>query len=186
MFNEEKIVLLKSEPIDKEILLYLQNKLKRLNVEVRNDYKGNLFDLMQSGKLRGWCWQSSETVALFLPDTDKVIRGNLHFNEKKIIYHGFIVFKYKDNEYVFDPCFGLINSKDNYFKVLKVEIKGKTSARAIKDSFLKKLNNSTIHNIYGDDDPNSPMFRNNTKYRDIVVMDDCVVEATAHYNMYTK
>ena len=57
--EDEKITTLKSETIDKEILVYLQNMFKRLNIEVRNDYKGKLFELMESGKLRDWCWQSS-------------------------------------------------------------------------------------------------------------------------------
>ena len=172
--EDEKITILKSEVINKEILIYLQNMFKRLNIEVRNDYKGNLFELMNDGKLRGWCWQSSETAALFMPDDTIVLRGILNFNEKKRIYHGFIEFNYNGKKYIFDPCFGLI-----------VELKGKTTARAVKDYFLKKLNHSTVHNIYGDTEPNSPMFKNNTNYRDIVVMDDQIVEATAHYNIYT-
>lgn len=183
--EDEKITILKSEVINKEILIYLQNMFKRLNIEVRNDYKGNLFELMNDGKLRGWCWQSSETAALFMPDDTIVLRGILNFNEKKRIYHGFIEFDYNGKKYIFDPCFGLINTKENYLSVLNVELKGKTTARAVKDYFLKKLNHSTVHNIYGDTEPNSPMFKNNTNYRDIVVMDDQIVEATAHYNIYT-
>ena len=185
MSEEERLTKLKSEVIDKDVLVYLNNMFSKLKIEIgSNNVKGSLFELMNSGKLRGWCWQSSDTLALFMPDYDMVLRGLLHFSEKKVIYHGFVEFKYRDKAYIFDPCFGLINSKELYFKTLEVELKGKTTAKAVKDYFFKRLNKSTVHNIYGDEEPNSPMFKNNTNYRDIVVMDNQVVEITAHYNMY--
>ena len=96
MGEKERFDILENEKIDKKVYYYLKNLLNELKIEISNRYEGNLFDLMKKGKLEGWCWQTTETAALFMQDNDIVYRGDLYFNKYKTYYHAFIQFDYED------------------------------------------------------------------------------------------
>ena len=141
MDERERFDLLEKEKIDKEVYFYLKDMFENLNIEIVGRYQGKLFELMKSGKLEGWCWQTTETAALFMPDDVAIYRGDLYFNKYKTYYHGFIVFNYKDKDYVFDPCFCMINTADLYFNTFEVDVKGFTTAKEIKEFFINYINN---------------------------------------------
>lgn len=79
---------------------------------------------MKRGKLEGWCWQTTETAALFIPDDTIVYRGNLYLEDYKTYYHSFIEFDYEGEKYVFDQCLCMINTSDLYFNIFNVDVKG--------------------------------------------------------------
>ena len=83
MDEKERFDLLEKEKIDKEVYFYLKDMFENLNIEIVGRYQGKLFELMKSEKLEGWCWQTTETAALFMPDDVAIYRGDLYFNKYK-------------------------------------------------------------------------------------------------------
>lgn len=212
MGEKERFDILNKEEIDKNVYYYLKNLFEQLKIEILGKHEGKLFDLMKRGLLEGWCWQTTETAALFMPDDDMVYRGNLYFDEYDTYYHGFIVFNYEDKKYVFDPSLGFINSLDLYLDTFNVDIKGKVSAKEIKNYFINFVNNSPKKDysnysdkdmalinmvrelffdpnrepeivIYGKEDPNDPMYRNGSGYKNINIENNKVKSLTVHYYM---
>lgn len=152
--EEEKFRILHSKRIDPKVIEYLMTKLNDLYIEVLGDYKGTLFELMPFGKLEDWCWQTTESAIVFLNDDDYIERGNLYFDERTPeYYHSWICFNYDGIEYVLDPCFNFLCEKDDYFKIFEANVKGKVSAKEVKEELIrqvtapKKENNSETHKI---------------------------------------
>ena len=141
MGEKERFDILEKEKIDKDIYYYLKNLFEQLNIEILGRYVGNLFDLMKRGELEGWCWQTTESAALFMQDDSIVYRGNLYFSDYKTYYHSFIQFDYEGKKYVFDPCLCMINTSDLYFEIFNVDIKGQITAKEIKEFFISYINN---------------------------------------------
>ena len=215
MTEQERFKILANEHIDKEVYLYLKNMFDELNIEIMGRYNGILFDLMRSGRLEGWCWQTTETASLFMPNNSVIYRGNLFFNEYKKYYHSFIQFEYDHELYVFDPCLCLINTANLYFKILDVEVKASITAKEIKTYFMEYISNPPKKErhysaeteaaadrfmrkffgddyaankekevvIYGNDDPTTPMYRNNSGYKNVVIENKDVKSLTVHYYM---
>lgn len=152
MSEKQRFEILEKEKIDKNIYYYLEDLLKNTNIEILGKYEGKLFDLMKRGKLEGWCWQTTETAALFMPDDSIVYRGDLYFNKCKTYYHSFIQFNYEKHNYIFDPCLCLINTADLYFEIFNVNIKGQTTAKEIKEYFLNYISNPPKKESYFDDE----------------------------------
>lgn len=137
---EDKLKILRSKEIDIEIVEYLMNKLSDLYIEVGGKYKGSLFELMPEGKLEGWCWQTTESAIVFLNDDDYIERGNLKFDkETPEYYHSWICFKFNDIEYVLDPCLILLCKKDDYSKIFETNVKGKVSAKEVKEELIRQV-----------------------------------------------
>ena len=211
MGEKERFGILSKEKIDKEVYYYLKNNLENLNIEILGKYEGNIFDLMEKGRLEGWCWQTTESAALFMKDDTIIYRGDLYFNDYKTYYHSFIEFDYNDKKYVFDPCLSMINTSDLYFDIFNVDIKGRVTAKEIREYFINYINNPPKRNFnyelndsvskfmrdfFGDDfiekknkeivihdkeDPSAPMYRNGSGYRDIIISDNKIKSLTVHY-----
>ena len=205
----DRCELLKKEKIDKEIYEYLKELFQNLNIEILGDYEGKLFDLMNNGLLEGWCWETTETAALFMPDDSIVYRANLNINDESPYYHAFISFKYKEDEYIFDPCLNLINTRDNYLNTLEADIKGYVTAKEIKDYFLNYIKNppkreysyseetaliveKMMRKFFGDskkdeiymhskEDKFFPMYRNESGYKNIEISDNKIKSLIVHY-----
>ncbi|MBR4618339.1 MAG: hypothetical protein IKO49_03445 [Bacilli bacterium] len=138
--EEEKFRILHSKRIDSKVIEYLMQKLNNLHIEVLGDYEGSLFQLMPVGKLMGWCWQTTESVIVFLNDNDYIERGNLYFDERTPeYYHSWICFNYNGIEYVLDPCLSFLCKKDDYSKIFEVDVKGKVSAKAVKEELIRQI-----------------------------------------------
>ena len=211
MTERDRFNILENEKINPNVLLYLKSILQNLNVEILGRESGPFMKLSNRGKLEGWCWQSTESAALFMPDDTIVYRGNLKFEEYKTYYHSFIVFSFMGKEYVFDPCLVLINSSELYFKIFEVEVKGKVTAKDIKEYFIQYYNNppkreypnkkteelmnKLFKDVFGDverepevvihdkEDPNAPMYRNGSGYKRVEFDKDKILSLTVHYYM---
>lgn len=153
--EEEKFRILHSKRIDPKVVEYLMKKLNNLYIEVLGDYEGSLFQLMPVGKLMGWCWQTTESVIVFLNDDDYIERGNLYFDERTPeYYHSWICFNYNGIEYVLDPCLSFLCKKDDYSKIFETDVKGKVSSKAVKEELIRQItapkeeNNSDTHKSF--------------------------------------
>ena len=138
--EEEKFKILHSKRINPKVVEYLMQKLNNLYIEVLGNYEGSLFQLMQVGKLMGWCWQTTESAIVFLNDDDYIERGNLYFDERNSkYYHSWICFNYKGIEYVLDPCLNFLCKKDDYSKIFEPDVKSKVSAKAVKEELIRQI-----------------------------------------------
>ena len=202
-----------NESYDKNITpakKYSASKLKNLKIEITSKYQGSLFNLMKEGKLNGWCWQTTESVILFLNDDDYIERGNLYLREDgSDYYHSWVCFKYEDKEYVFDPCLNILCIKDDYTKAFNADVKGKVTSKEVKeelisqikepkkrtseffDLFLKstvgvdnynKIKERTKNEVvvHGLEDVNTPFYRNGAGYT-TEFKDDKIKKLTVHY-----
>lgn len=138
--EEDRFKILRSKRIEPKVVEYLMEKLNNLYIEVLGDYKGSLFELMPVGKLEGWCWQTTESAIVFLNDDDYIERGDLKFDETTPkYYHSWMCFKYDDVEYVLDSCLNLLCKKDDYSKIFEVDVKGRVSAKDVKEELIKQI-----------------------------------------------
>lgn len=201
--ERERFKILNSTIISPKVIEYLSQRFQNLTIEVGGDYEGNILDLMQKGVLEGWCWQTTESSIVFLNDDDYIERGNLKFGKYKLYYHSWICFTFEDKEYVFDPCLDLLCKKVFYTKIFETEIKGKVTAKEVRDflidsvlnpkskrryedEFWKKIWGDSYEQkrhevqISGDDNVNSPMYRNSTGYN-ATIESGTIRKLIAHY-----
>jgi len=206
--QEQRFKILKFSTVPPEVIAYLTHRLENLKIEILDEYEGNIMDLMTSGLLEGWCWQTTDTSVIFLNDNDYVERGNLYFGNDKIYYHSWICFKYKTIEYVFDPCLNLLCKKNIYSKIFKPDVKARITSKTIRAYLINSIKNPKpkvqtesskkaeefMRKFFGNsleklreyktvetfDDVNAPMYRHNTGYK-AVIENDKIISLTAHY-----
>lgn len=208
MCQIDKFKVVNSKKVKLKVLNYLKSHFENLKIEISVDYKGNLIELMNRGVLEGRCWETTETAILFLEDDDYIERGNLKFDKYNNYYHSWIVFKFNDIEYAFDPCLKILCKNKLYEKVFEPEIEGVVTARQVKDYFINYMANydvkqakekydfckmfSSFFNeqeferqrseivIPRIEDVNEPMYRNGVGYR-AEIADDKIKKLVAHY-----
>ena len=187
--EKERFKKINSCKVDKSIYEYLKNNFTNLKIEILGDYSGNIIELMENGKLEGWCWQTTETAILFLDDYSYLKRGYLKFSDKTNYYHSWIQFNFENEEYIFDPCLNIISSKNDYYSIFEINEIASINSKEIKEYFINYVNNyhKKDHSnenifkdifsnemlseknkevlIFGNNDPNSPMYRNCVGYK---------------------
>ena len=82
-------------------------------------------------------------ITKLFSDTNKIdavnsYTDNLKFDLYNLYYHSWINFKYKGIEYVFDPCLQILCRKTYYDKIFEVQVKGKVTAKQVKEYLLNK------------------------------------------------
>ena len=161
--------------VEPKVLRYLEKKLELLKVKVPGQNQPEpVLNLMHSKLLEGWCWQTTETVSIFLDNDAYIERGYLILYPCDYYWHSWICFNFEEETYVFDPCLQKVISKDLYYKIFKISEDdevgiAKVTAKEVKRDFLERLsitqNTSSISTyISGNDDKFSPMYRNSTEY----------------------
>ncbi len=201
----ERFAEIRMHKVPKEVYEYIKSFFDNLHIEIVGKYEGNLMDLMERGVLEGWCWQTTETASLFLPDDSYIERGDLKFASNKLYYHSWINFKYKGKEYIFDPCLQILCEKKYYQKIFEITVKGKVTAKKVKEYFLnyisnppKKETNEEVSNImkmlfgelserrkgeiviHDEENPNAPMYRNGVGYK-TELKNGQIKKLVAHY-----
>ena len=201
----ERFAKVRMHKAPEEVFEYLKSLFDNLHIEIVGRYEGNLIDLMNRGVLEGWCWQTTETASLFMDDNSYIERGNLKFNLYNLYYHSWINFKYKGIEYVFDPCLQFLCRKTYYDKIFEVQVKGKVTAKQVKEYFInyisnppKKETNEEVSKImkmifgepsertkdeiviHDEENPNAPMYRNGVGYK-ATLEDGKIKRLVAHY-----
>lgn len=171
--------LIRQLDIDKEIFEYLKMILCNLLIEIGNS-KETIMDLMKKGVLEGKCWQTTEAAIVFFNDEDTIERGNLifgpHENARwfkllnieytvKEYEHSWICFKFNDIMWVFDPCLQIVAQKEVYYHIFEItEVAGIVSAKEVREELICKIQHNEKQKeirIFGDDNPNAPMYRSN-------------------------
>ncbi len=146
--EEEKFNFLHSKRIKPKIVKYLISRLSELHIEVLSDYEGSIFDLMSIGALEGWCWETTESAIIFFNDDDYIERGNLKFDERTPkYYHSWICFNFNGEEYVLDPCLNFLCKKDDYSKIFEIEVKGKVTAKAVREELIRQVTKPKEKNV---------------------------------------
>lgn len=169
---------------------YLKTRLQPLSIEIKADYARSLFDLMQEGLLEGYCWQTTESAIVFLEEEDWIERGNLKIDSCQKYWHAWICFKFQNKIFVFDPCLQILVEKKIYHHVFEVtQVAGSVTAKAVREDLIHRINHPVEKSyneitmfasrvlaqytsdkqkkethIIGEEDVNSPMYRNNTGY----------------------
>ena len=135
----ERMTSLKNAPQD--VLEYLINILKNIEIKIGGCAKENAVDLINSDRLVGWCWQSSETIALMLKDTDYVERGVLYLPEEgnRPYFHSWTSFEFNNKEYVLDPALNILCLKEKYFKHYNIELSAVIPAKEVKDKLIYEI-----------------------------------------------
>ena len=201
----ERFAKVRMHKAPEEVFEYLKSLFDNLYIEIVGRYEGNLIDLMNRGVLEGWCWQTTETASLFMDDSSYIERGNLKFDLYNLYYHSWINFKYKGIEYVFDPCLQILCRKTYYDKIFEVQVKGKVTAKQVKEYFINYISNppkketneevsKIMKMIFGEssertkgeivindeENPNAPMYRNGVGYK-TTLEDGKIKRLVAHY-----
>lgn len=126
--------------VSEEVLKYLQSKLNNLYIEILSKEKTPILKLMENNKLEGWCWETTESAILFLNDDDYIERGNLYFkNNKNGYYHSWVCFKYKNIDYVLDPCLNILCMKDEYIEYFNPTVIGTVTSKNVKEEFIRQV-----------------------------------------------
>lgn len=206
MSERERFERIYSHKVNKDVYEYLESHFYDLKIEILGDHEGNIMDLMKNGLLEGWCWQTTETAILFLEDDSYIERGNLKFDTSHLYYHSWITFNYMGQEYVFDPCLQILCAKDIYSKIFETDIKGKVTARQVKEYFINYITNPPKKNysketenfmksffgeaalertkgevvVHDEENPNAPMYRNGVGYK-ATIENGMVKKLVAHY-----
>jgi len=206
--QEQRFKILKSATVSPEVIAYLIHKFEKLKIEILDKYEGNVMELMEKDLLEGWCWQTTETSVIFLNDDDYVERGNLYFENDKSYYHSWINFKYKNTDYIFDPCLNILCKRTLYIKIFKPDIKAIVTAKTIRtylinniqnprlkeptenskraEEFMKKFFGSAYEKqkeyktVETSNNVNAPMYRHNTGYK-LIIENNKIITLTAHY-----
>ena len=189
--DRERFRWIRNYTVDKSVLLYLKDLLHNLSIEIGHKEDKNIFDLMEDWTLEGWCWQTTASAIVFFNDNDCIERGNLKFGYNKYYWHSWIIFKFENEFYVFDPCLCIIIEKDIYYHIFEIGAPiARIPAKAVKEEMIcriehhtkeapditrdflsrmvskfssEKAKNETA--IYGvDDSAKSTMYRNSTGY----------------------
>ena len=206
--KKECFQVLKNNTASVEVMAYLIQQFQNLKIEILDGDENNIIELMVEGELESWCWQTTETSILFLKDSDYIERGYLHFEKDKKYYHSWVCFKYKNIEYVFDPCLNLLCKKGLYTKIFKTDVRAKIFGRIVKEYFINQIQKprGKVNTPYSDiaktfmdryfgstlekqrqyisvetsRDVNAPMYRHNTGYK-ATIEDGKVKTLVAHY-----
>lgn len=141
MSKREKFEIIHSQKISQKVFEYLKPHFDNLKIQIYNDCERDIFELMYNGALVKWCWQTTETAILFLEDNNYIERGTLKLDKKEDYYHSWIIFIFKGIEYVFDPCLQILCEKDMYYKIFEVDVKGRTTAKLVREYFINYINN---------------------------------------------
>ena len=109
-----------NKAVEMKVLNYLKEILKSLYIEILDSDAENILDLIPKGCLMGWCWETTQTCAIFFKNSDYVERGDLYINERNSnYYHSWIVFTFNDKEYVFDPCLDCLFFLLNFYLLIE-------------------------------------------------------------------
>lgn len=145
---------------------YVKSKIKDINISISNLSDIPAFYMIRSNQLEGWCWQSSIFLSINFKKTDSVVRGYLELENDSDYFHSWIEFKLINKVYVFDPCFGEILKKEEYYQEYKVKEEVKISVGQIKRALIDlKFENRKIDNsVRGSNNVKDVFFRISSKF----------------------
>lgn len=181
--EKQRFKIIGSNQVSSSVNRYLAKKLRNLRINIVQSYEGKILKLMKKGVLEGWCWETTETAIIFFEDNDYIQRGNLKFDNQTLYHHSWICFRFKEKDYVFDPCLSILCEKEIYDKIFEISPLGKVSAKEVKNAMLELATPNENTLIKGNEDENSPMYRNNTEYN-VIIEEEKIKGLKAYYHYH--
>ncbi|MDD4937642.1 MAG: hypothetical protein PHX34_01280 [Candidatus Shapirobacteria bacterium] len=153
---------------------YIEQNLKSVFISlyhpINREHCNNIsaIEMVNKGKLEGWCWQSTTFLSIFLGNEDIVSRGKLSTlptYSKGDYFHSWIEIKYGNDKYVFDPSLNYLDRKDHYYTEFSAKVLGQVQAMNIRTSLVDLVENVKEEAIYisGTNKIDDPFFRTNSK-----------------------
>ena len=178
--KKQRVDYLNEHQVEREVLNYLIKIYQNLEIKKPPSRETNLLMLMKMHSLMGWCWETTETAVLLLDDA-RIERGHLYTGRYVYYEHSWIVFNYKDKEYVFDPCLEFLCESNIYKEVFEADILATVTSEEVRNYFIDyiKYNPEEVvipeqHNIA------DPMFRNGVGYK-AEIENGKIKKLKAHY-----
>lgn len=181
--EKQRFKIIESNQVSSSVNKYLAKKLRNLRINIVQSYEDKILKLMKKRVLEGWCWETTETAIIFFEDNDYIQRGNLKFDNQTLYHHSWICFKFKEKDYVFDPCLSILCEKEIYDKIFEISPLGKVSAKEVKNEILELVTPNENTLIKGNEDENSPMYRNNTEYN-VIIKEEKIKGLKAYYHYH--
>lgn len=210
--EEQKFKYLQKHKAKPVVENYIVKLMKNLKIKIyAEDEQPMLEFLKYRGSLAGFCWQTTQSSIPFFEDDACIERGNLILgrDSEKTYFHSWIAFKFKEKDYVFDPCLGFLCSKKLYYKTFAAEKMSSVPAKVVRKSLIEEIQSSQNkpkkersefwlyapkelvraleeqeHEdvIEGNNDINAPFFRSSVGYK-AKIEGEQVKELSAHYYM---
>jgi len=100
--------------------------------------------MCKTGKLEGWCWESTTFLSIFFDDSI-VSRGELSLYSWSFrpYFHAWIEIVYKNKNYVFDPALSLLMDRKKYYSKLVKQINEQVESNKIREALINCINNNT-------------------------------------------
>ena len=87
------------------------------------------------GKRKSNIWKNNYVNNSFFNDNDYIERGYLEIGPSEKYYHSWIVFHFKDELFVFDPCLQYICPQKLYYQVFTIskhDILGTVTSKSVQ------------------------------------------------------
>ena len=178
--KKERIDYVNEHQVEREVLNYLIRTYQNLEIKKTPSRETNLLMLMKMQVLMGWCWETTETAVVLLDDA-RIERGNLYTSKFTCYEHSWIVFNYKDKEYVFDPCLEFLCESHIYKDAFETEVQASVPSQEVRDYLIDHIKYAhdevVIKEQYNITDP---MYRNGVGYK-AEIEDGKIKKLKAHY-----
>lgn len=84
------------------------------------------------------CYHYSAYACMGLKPGDFVVRGYIDVNGRKYYHHGWVEFKFEENEYVFDSMIKSVMPKEKWYKTYNPRVDYRKTQREILDEYLNE------------------------------------------------
>lgn len=138
MSSDEKYRIIATKRASKDVVNYVFASLKELEIEIPGKEALRAENLVYMGLLDGFCFESTEAMAIFF-DKAYVVRGHFTLDGKKY-YHAWIEILYEGQLYVFDPTANIICLKKDFDDIFKPYLQASISASIIRSALMDVLN----------------------------------------------
>ena len=178
--KQDRIDYVNKYQVEREVINYLIKVFQNLEIKKTPSTETNLLMLMKMKVLMGWCFETTETIVLLLDDS-KIERGRLYTSRFSYYEHSWIVFNYKDKEYIFDPCLEFLCESNIYREAFETDVQATVTSQQVRDYFMNYINYSKEEVIIKEQqDIKDPMYRNGVGYK-AEIEDGKIKKLKAHY-----
>lgn len=115
---------------------YFMQRTKRVYIE--RCTKIESFEEYLSHRYRDNCYYYSAYALMGLKADDFLVRGYIDLDCQKDYHHGWVEFKFEENEYVFDSMLKGLVLKQEYYQYYKPRITYQKSQKDILDEYLNE------------------------------------------------
>ena len=115
---------------------YFSQMTKKVYVEEYTKIES--FEEYLNHRYRDNCYYYSAYACMGLKPDDFLVRGYIDVNGWKDYYHGWVEFRFEEDEYVFDSMIDGVVPKEKWYKIYNPRIKYKKTQKEILDEYLNE------------------------------------------------